>query len=602
MKSSTSYWLIWLLASLLAAFFASLLDSAAFVDGRYIPVGNDSFYHARRILDAAVGEHGFYQFDPLIHVPEGSWLNWPWGYDYVMALALRLALWIRPSMEPMAFLAHVPVLWTAVNAGLLVLIARQVQLGAAYTAIALLGFSLMPLTQSLHGLGIIDHHFVELTFVLATVWAGLRYFERATPETAILLGVILGMAPAFHNGLFILQIPVLATACLNWLNGTTANRRTSLQLSATLVTTTLLILLPSAPFRDLQFEFWTLSWFHLYVACGSAATLVFLSHRIYSNINLAFFAVAAIGLAVPILGKLMLGSAFLAGDLILLNSITEAKSLFAQLAEDGGLQRVTELYSWLLVLWPLLLLAFLRHAWRNDKPQRTFLSVAIVFGITLMATQFRFHPFGSWALLVGGLLLLQDARTRYGFSTLAASAAALAVLALAMQPPLRNQLLKTFPAGLTKEYAAVRTLFPSLERECANEPGAVLSTNDDGHYIRYHTRCGVIVNNFIMTPLHLRKIQEAHAYLRMTPEELSKTAPHIRYVFVRLNNIVMTGPTGIEPTPTVEVVRSNPPLFNALVFSDEWPEEYRLIDELRVDDARDFAYARVFEIVRDRRN
>ena len=173
-KSSTSYWLIWLLASLLAAFFGSLLDSAAFVDGRYIPVGNDSFYHARRILDAAIGERGFYQFDHLIHVPEGSWLNWPWGYDYFMAFALRIALWIRPSTEPMAFLAHVPVFWTAINAGLLVLIARELRLNAAFTAIALLGFSLMPLTQTLHGLGIIDHHFMELSFVLATVFAGFR--------------------------------------------------------------------------------------------------------------------------------------------------------------------------------------------------------------------------------------------------------------------------------------------------------------------------------------------------------------------------------------------------------------------------------------------
>ena len=363
-----------------------------------------------------------------------------------------------------------------------------------------------------------------------------------------------------------------------------------------------MILLPSAPFRDLQFEFWTLSWFHLYVACGSAATLVFLSHRSYSNVNLALFAVAAIVLAMPILGKLTLGSAFLAGDLILLSSITEAKSLTSQLTGDGGLRRVTELYSWLIVLVPLILLAFLRRAWRSDKPEMTFLSVAIVFGVTLMVAQFRFHPFGSWALLVGGLLLLQDAQRRFGFSTLAASAASLAVLALAMQPPLRNQLLKTFPAGLTKEYAAVRTLFPSLERKCVNEPGAVLSTNDDGHYIRYHTRCGVIVNNFIMTPFHIRKIQEARTYLRMTPEELKNAAPHVRYVFVRLNNIVMTGPAGIEPTPTAEVVRSNPPLFNALIFSDEWPEGFRLVDELRVDDARDFAYARVFEIDRDRKN
>ena len=413
------------------------------------------------------------------------------------------------------------------------------------------------------------------------------------------MGVTLGLAPAFHNGLFVLQIPVLAGAFLQWLNGETFYRRSSLQLSAALVATTLLVLLPSAPFRDLQFEFWTLSWFHLYVACGSAATLAFFGCRNHSNANLAWFALAAIVLAAPIMGKLLLGSAFLAGDLILLSSITEARSLIAQLTGPGGLDRVTELYSGLVILAPFLLVAFLRRAWRNDKPEMAFLSVAIVFGITLMVTQFRFHPFGSWTLLLGGLLLLQDARARYGFSTLAASAVSLAVLALAMQPPLRNQLFETFPPGLSKDYAAVRTLFPSLARECAREPGAVLSSNDDGHYVRYHTQCGVLTNNFIMTPFHTQKIEEAGVYLRMTPEQLSEAAPHIRYVFVRLDNVVMTGPAGIQPTPTAEVVRSNPPLFNALVFSDDWPKEFRLVDELRVDDARDFAYARVFEIVRN---
>lgn len=599
MKSSTSYLVIWLTASLIAAYLGSLLDTAALVDGRYIPVGNDSFYHARRILDAAIGERGFYQFDHLIHVPEGSWLNWPWGYDYFMALALRVALWLRPSTEPMAFLAHVPVFWTLINAGLLVLIARQLQLGAAYAAIALLGFSLMPLTQSLHGLGIIDHHFIELTFVLATVWAGLRYFSTAKPATATLLGIVLGLAPAFHNGLFILQIPVLICAFLLWLNGRITHEHSLLNLSAALAITTLLILLPSEPFRAFQFEFWTLSWFHLYVACGSAATLAFFHYRRYSKADFASLAVAATVLVAPIVGKLLVGTAFLAGDMILLDRIAEVRSPIAQLADQGGLRRVTELYSWLIFLTPVLLAVFLIRAWRDERPATTFLSVAIVFGLGLMLMQFRLHPFGSWALLIGSLLLLEDARARRGFSILATSAASLATLALAMQPPLRNQLFETFSPGLTKEYAAVRALFPSLAEECTQEGGAVLSSADDGHYIRYHTPCSVVTNNFIMTSFHEQKLLEADAYLQMTPKQFSEAAPHIRYLFVRLNDIVMDGPDGIQPTPTAEVQRRNAPLFNALVFSNNLPGEFRLVDELRVDDARDFAYARVFKIVRD---
>ncbi len=160
MNKALPYWVIWLVFGLISAAVAMLYTSAAFVDGQYIPVGNDSFYHARRIIDAAISERGFYQFDTMIHVPEGSWLNWPWAYDYLLALSLRVALSVRPEMQPMKFLAYVPVLWVFVNIGLLTLIARQVHLAAAPTAWGLLVFSLLPLTQNLHGLGLIDHHFI----------------------------------------------------------------------------------------------------------------------------------------------------------------------------------------------------------------------------------------------------------------------------------------------------------------------------------------------------------------------------------------------------------------------------------------------------------
>lgn len=155
MKSNSAFIALWLVVTTIAILLALLMSSASLVDGEYIPVGNDSFYHARRILDAAIGERGFYQFDNMIHVPEGSWINWPWGYDYLMAVALSIALWIRPAMEPMAFLAHVPVAWLVVNMGLLTLIARKMSITPALTAVGLFGFALLPLTQTLHGVGII---------------------------------------------------------------------------------------------------------------------------------------------------------------------------------------------------------------------------------------------------------------------------------------------------------------------------------------------------------------------------------------------------------------------------------------------------------------
>ena len=126
----------------------------------------------------------------------------------------------------------------------------------------------------------------------------------------------------------------------------------------------------------------------------------------------------------------------------------------------------------------------------------------------------------------------------------------------------------------------------------------MLSLADDGHPIRYHTDCSVIVNNFLMTPLHLQKLQEVDVYLHMTPQELLLNSD-IRYLFVRLNDVFVRGPNGVQATP-IDVVREhNSPLFFELANAKEAPAGYRLIGELRVEDERDFAFARIFEITRD---
>ena len=98
-RINIAYAIVWVVASVIGIFFATVHFESAYVDGEFIPRTNDSFYHARRILDAAVGS-GFYQFDPRMHVPNGSWISWPWGYDFLSAQALRLTLWLQPAMDP----------------------------------------------------------------------------------------------------------------------------------------------------------------------------------------------------------------------------------------------------------------------------------------------------------------------------------------------------------------------------------------------------------------------------------------------------------------------------------------------------------------------
>ena len=169
------------------------------------------------------------------------------------------------------------------------LIARRIGLAQPLVIIAGLAIALSPLTQFLYGVGQIDHHFAEHIFVLATIAAGLRWFSRPNDtRAAIMLGIVLGVAPAIHNGLFVLQVPVLATLFAMWTQGTRMPMRTTLQFAAALVLATLAVLIPSLPFRLGLFEFYTLSWFHLYIAAGSATVAALaLAHLPPSKRNFA---------------------------------------------------------------------------------------------------------------------------------------------------------------------------------------------------------------------------------------------------------------------------------------------------------------------------
>ena len=84
---------------MLAVVSALQYADAALFGSQFIPVGNDSFYHARRILAAAFSSRGFYQFDDTIHVPEGSWVTWPWAYDYLLGRLTGFIAWLKPALR-----------------------------------------------------------------------------------------------------------------------------------------------------------------------------------------------------------------------------------------------------------------------------------------------------------------------------------------------------------------------------------------------------------------------------------------------------------------------------------------------------------------------
>ena len=582
---------MWLLATIIGVFLSMLVIDAAFFEGDYIPMGNDSFYHARRMLDTAVGERGFYQFDDRTHVPDGSWIPWPWAYDYLMGQAAWLAQWLRPSTDPMAFLSYVPVAWLAVNAALFLAAAGQAGLTLANRAMAMLAFSLAPFVQLMHMVGKVDHHFIEFTFVLLVTWLGLRLFSAKQDRAAALgLGLALGFAPGFHNGLFILQIPVLVSVGLLWLRGERLARQDLHALAVSLMAATVIIVLPSGPFQQGMFEFGLLSWFHLYVAACTAIVLTFVGWRSFDKKSLLTLIGVCLLLALPLLGQLLHGAAFLSRDISILDGVLEAMSPYTLFFDQFGPLRTVAHYSWLLLLAPILLVYYLWCAARRSPPRDLFFAVMAVFGLAFLMAQFRFNYFGLFSLIVGFLLVAQRLADRYHWQEGLLTVGLLAGILIAYQPPLRQHLFAVYALGAAPIYERARPLFLDLADRCEQAPGVILANANDGNYLLFHTECSVISNNFRLTSDDELKIAQIDEMMRLSPEELRAYQPDVKYLLLRVNDFIIEGDRGIEIDRSVPLVR-------LLLSNSELPDGFELIQSIRLErDGKTEIYAKAFAV------
>ena len=583
---------IWLAASLIAVFFALVGQEATVVDGIYVPRGNDSFYHARRILDAAVGARGFYQFDERLQAPDGTWIPWPWAYDYFMAKITQVVVWLAPTIEPMAVVSYVPVIWIFVNAALFMAAINELKLSHELRLLAMLCFALSPLTQMLHSIAMIDHHYVEHTFVLLNAWLGLRWFSRPDDRRrAIALGIALGIAPAFHNGLFVLQLVPLTGAFVLWLRGTPPARGAALAFAAALVVTTQLVLLPSEPYRRGMFEFGLLSWFHFYVAVCTAAVFGFIAYRTFTRRNLALLGALCGALALPLLPQVVDAFGFLSGAFSMLDQIVEVRSPYRLFTDTLGPVETAGYYSWLVLLAPLLLAYYGYRILREQRPDRLYYAILVAFGLAMLLDQWRLHYFGFFGLITGGLLVLDELRSRRGWHRGAVFVAAFAAIYLAYQPALRTRLFALDVPGQDFAYANVMPALGELQRRCADAPGVVLANSSDGAPILFHTECSVIASNFILRAEDAAHLEEVTRLMWLTPAEIRAQRPDVKYLLVRtLDFAVLDG-------GQYRVVTNNS-LVNELLLKDSPPEGYKLLTNLVFGPSRD-VYARLYEISHD---
>lgn len=582
--------LLWLFAGATALLLALYPLSATLVSGTYIPTDPDSFYHAHRILDSIAAPAHMYQFDPRIHAPEGSWITWPWAYDMLMASLGHLAVYDFGVTQPLAVLAYVAPFWTVVNVALMLGIAIRLGLPLPLRVIALTCYAVSPLTQRMHRVGMLDHHYVEHSFVLGTVLLGLRWLQAIdNPKRAAALAALLGLAPAFHNGLFVIQIPVLITLAIRWLLGRRLAESVAIAFAASLLLSTLIFLLPSEPFRNGDFDFALQSWFHLFVA-GSTSLFVCLLARLRCNWRsiVGLFALSVVLLAF-IAAQALRAATFLTAHLSHLDKIAETAGVLSLARADFA--RTLATFSGLLCIAPVALVYLVLRLRRRSDDGLLFFTVACGSGAALLMAQFRFQNYGSFVLYFPALLMTQDAIQRWPRQKwIAWAAAAVATVSCAPGlPALRDHI----PLGGSPDYQNTRIIYHDLARACEKNPGIVVADSGEGHYITYHTRCSVIADNFIMTRQHEEKLQELDKILLSSPSEALREMPQIRYIYVHRNDDFLNSDCGKR------ACEENRGLRQALLFSDFYGQwGLRLIAEydFQRDTTHQEPFARIFEV------
>lgn len=586
---------LWLILGSIAVGSMALTRPSSYWQGEILPVSIDSFYHARRILDTVQDPSSFYEFDSRIHVPDGSLLNWPWGYDYGMAMLVRAGMGLGLSNNPVEVLVWIPVAAVFVSIGLLLLICREIGLSRWTTVLAGLCMALSPTTQLLHGVGDIDHHYAELMFILAALAFGLRWLDR--PEKSgrcIAFGLVLGTAPAIHNGLFILQLPLLCALFARWLQGLAISRRGSTLVAAVLVASTIAILLPSLPFRTWRFEFYTLSWFHLYIATCTAVFLLFFGRISFTSRSAAAGAALGAALLIPILGEVRHGQEFLVGSQAYLSAISEMQPPFDLAARTGPVV-LNRIYSLLIWLAPLSLLVSIAGCWFERTNRRLLFWLTCAMGLGLLFMQLRLHYFGDFALFLPWLLLAEHFAQRAPQHRKSILLGTTLALILMYAPPLRHQIAAPMPIANDTTFVPMRPMFEDLRKACAADPGVVLADNNLGHYIRYYTDCSVIANNFLLTPLHFEKMAEIERYLSMPAAELERVAPHVKYVLVRAAS-VKVGADGRANYGFYFKNGSRLPQDLLFDTPERVPPDFSLISEVRFPEAGNVPYAKLYKI------
>jgi hypothetical protein len=314
--------------------------------------------------------------------------------------------------------------------------------------------------------------------------------------------------------------------------------------------------------------------------------------RPWSRVGFAVLGSVAAALAIPVVSQALTGAAFMSGQFSILDQIVEARSPYKLFTDTFGPVETASHYSWLLLLAPLLLVFYAYRALRETAPEKLFYAIAATIGLTMFLAQLRFHYFGFFAFVTGGLLIVDRLQARHRWHRGATFAATLGAITLAYQPALRERLLIVYAFGADAEYASALPLYRELGNLCVEDPGVVLASSDDGNPILFHSDCSVIANNFILSPQDAAKIDEVGRLMRSTPEQIRADALGLKYVLVRARDFSLL-------VGNQSVLADDNPIARQLLSDDQPPEGFTLIQTIpwRIGEhGAEGVYARLYKI------
>jgi len=521
---------IWLFASIIAYIFALQWIDSAIWQGHYLPTGADSFYHATRILDVAVRNIDFYEFDTKIHAPEGSWITWPWLYDWLLANATKIYLKVG-GKNPLSFLVYIPPTWIVINILLSLLIANEFRFHLSAKIFFVFSVAISPIIQEIHAVGRIDHHYVELTCILAAFLFGSKFIRRPnSASSAIILGLVFAISLGIHNGLFILQIPILLTVFIKWLRKETLNESQIVLLTASLLLSLLFILFFSDPFRDAQYSFYTLSYFHLYVSSCTALSMLFFIRFSLNKRSLALYIATGVFLVSFIMGQVAGGLDYIGSTLIGYENIAETKTILER-TQSLGIVALVKQIGLVSILSLIFFVWLLIKSYKLISYDLIYCCIFLTMGFGLMLFQLRFQYYGVLYLVFPLSLWLEYSTHNKGIKTQYTLALVILFIITSIAFSWDKMHSRQY-TGLSVAFDYTKLAYAPMADQCEKDPGIILSSKLVGHFIRYFTDCSVVVNTFIMTKQHQEKISLMRYLFAQPVETLKTTAPWIKYIFL----------------------------------------------------------------------